>query len=85
MGRPVHERHRDLLPVLIAQRVVVIDRALLPRHPEIVGHPRHHRSCVVAQVAPGAGDERDPGGGHGSSVPDTDAGVTRGRLIVEGA
>ena len=57
---PVHERHRNLIPVRSTQSGVVKDRELNPGDAEVSGHPFDHCPRRAAQMTAGFGDEGDP-------------------------
>src|SRR5215472_12975333 len=66
----VHERDRDLLPVLTQIVLGLGDVTLLPGHAEILGHPADDLARVVAEVTAWPAEQRDSGRGHlASSVP----------------
>jgi hypothetical protein len=52
MRHAVHERNRDLLPVLAQVRLRLGDVAFLPGHAEVISHLADDLPCVIAQVAP---------------------------------
>src|SRR6516164_9016716 len=55
----VHQRHRDLVPVLAQVLRRGGDIPLLPADAEITGHPLDHRARVVAEMAARPGEQRD--------------------------
>ena len=56
----VHERHRDLVPELTLIRLGLRDVAFLPAYAEVSSDPADDLARFLAQVAAGAGEERDP-------------------------
>ena len=48
---PVHQRHRELLPVRGAQLGVIKDRTLRPLDAQLQRDASDHLTCLVAQMA----------------------------------
>ena len=70
MLHPIDEGHRDPLPVEVGQARVVEDRRLRPVDALGSAYLRHDLACLVAQVAAGLADEKDPGFAHPPSLPE---------------
>jgi hypothetical protein len=55
----VHDRHRDLVPVLALVSHGLGDVALFPGNAEVIGHSADYLARILAQMAAGLGVERD--------------------------
>ena len=66
---PVDEGHRDLLGVARHQLGIVVDGQLAPSDALLRGDRLDDQPGVVAEMAPGAGDESDPGLRFGTHAP----------------
>jgi hypothetical protein len=65
----VHERHGNLVPELTLIRLGLRDVAFLPGHAQVIGHFADDLARLLAQMAAGPGEERDPRLTHRSGPP----------------